>query len=240
MVRYMKVLAAFVMCLAPLPGYAERSSAAESPITAIDIALEPHATMIQHAQADNARLLKAFPKGFAVDATHHAHVTMLQQFVRTADLDKVYAAANKVLASEKPTSWKLKAFKYYYIPDPPIGLAGIVVEPTEDLLRLQQELIDAVAPFTVKTGTAAAFVTTEDGHDIQQFLIDYVANFVPIASGKKFNPHVTIGVGTEAYLKEMLAEPFEAFTFSRAGASVYQLGSFGTARKELKTLGLKS
>ena len=67
---------------------------------------------------------------------------MLQQFVGTADLDKVYAAANKVLASEKPTSWKLKAFKYYYIPSPPFGLAGIVVEPTEDLRRLQEELID--------------------------------------------------------------------------------------------------
>ena len=34
----------------------------------------------------------------------------------------------------------------------------------------------------------------------------------------------------------MLAEPFEAFTFSPAGASVYQLGTFGTARKELKAL----
>jgi hypothetical protein len=69
-------------------------------------------------------------------------------------------------------------------------------------------------------------------------LIDYVANFVAIASGKKFNPHVTIGVGSETYLKEMLAESFEAFTFSPAGASVYQLGTFGTARKELKTLEL--
>jgi hypothetical protein len=34
----------------------------------------------------------------------------------------------------------------------------------------------------------------------------------------------------------MLAEPFPPFTFSPAGASVYQLGSFGTARKELKAL----
>jgi hypothetical protein len=34
----------------------------------------------------------------------------------------------------------------------------------------------------------------------------------------------------------MLAEPFSSFTFSAAGASVYQLGSFGTARKELKAL----
>jgi hypothetical protein len=91
----------------------------------------------------------------------------------------------------------------------------------------------------VKNGTPAAFVTTEGGRDIQEFLIGYVANFVSIGSGEKFNPHVTIGVGTEAYLKAMLAEPFEAFTFSLAGASVYQLGTFGTARKELKALELK-
>jgi hypothetical protein len=143
------------------------------------------------------------------------------------------------MAKEKPTDWKLKAFKYYYIPEPPIGLAGIVVEPTPDLLRLQQELIDAVTPFTVKTGTAAAFVSTEGGRDIQASLIYYVANFVTIAAGEKFNPHVTIGVGTETYLKEMLAKSYQAFTFSPVGASVYQLGAFGTARKELKVLTLK-
>ena len=34
---------------------------------------------------------------------------MLQQFVRTDDLDKVFAAANAVLAKEKPTTWTLKA-----------------------------------------------------------------------------------------------------------------------------------
>jgi len=106
-------------------------------------------------------------------------------------------------------------------------------------IKLQQELIEAVAPFTAKTGTPAAFMSTEDGRDIQQSLIDYVANFVTVAAGKKFNPHVTIGVGTEAYLNEMLAEPFEAFTFSPVSASVYQLGSFGTARKELKALELR-
>jgi hypothetical protein len=235
---YRKFLAAFGFGLMSLFGPAGASSAQQDAVTAVDIALEPDATMIRHAQADNARLLKAFPKGFALDATHHPHISMLQQFVRTADLDKVYAAAEKVFASEKPTGWKLKAFKYYYIPSPPVGLAGIVVEPTDDLRRLQQELIDAVTPFTVKTGTRAAFMSTEDGRDIRPDLIEYVAHFVKIAAGKNFNPHVTIGVGTIIYLKKMLAEPFEAFTFSPAGASVYQLGSFGTARKELKTLAL--
>ena len=195
--------------------------------------------MLQHARAANARLLKAYPQGFALDATHNPHITMLQQFVRTADLDKIYVTVAEVFAGEKPTSWKLKAFKYYYIPVPPIGLAGIVVEPTDDLLRLQQKIIDAVAPFTVKTGTASAFVSTEDGRDIQPFLIDYVMDFLSIGSGKKFNPHVTIGVASETDLKAMLAEPFESFTFSPAGASVYQLGTFGTARKELKALVLR-
>jgi 2'-5' RNA ligase len=234
--KYTKVSAALVIGLLSLLSYAAPSNAQQNPVTAIDIALEPDATMIRHAKANNARLLGVYPKGFALDATHNPHVTLLQQFVRTTDLDKVYAAADKVLANYKPTSWKLKAIKYYYIPDPPIGIAGIVIEPTDDLIRLQQELLDAVAPFTVKTGTAAAFVTNDEGRDIQEGLINYVANFVQIGSGKKFNPHVTTGVATEAYLKEMLAEPFEAFTFSPASASVYQLGTFGTARKELKVL----
>ena len=238
MVKYANCLVALCFSLAILLLCAAPSHAQQNPVTAIDIALEPDAAMMQHAKADNERLLKAFPKGFALDDTHHPHVTMLQQFVRTADLEKVYAAVDKVFASEKPLGWKLKAFKYYYIPSPPVGLAGIVVEPTEDLLRLQKKIIDTVAPYTVKTGTPAAFMSTENGHDIQKDLIDYVANFERIGAGKKFNPHVTIGVATITYLKTMLAEPFEAFTFSPAGASVYQLGGFGTARKELKALTL--
>jgi 2'-5' RNA ligase superfamily len=229
-------LAALFIGFGALLAHTGASGAQENPVTAIDIALEPDATMIQYAEAANARLLKVFPKGFSLDATHRPHISMLQRYVRTADLDKVYAAAGKVLADEKVTSWKLKAFKYYYIPWKDIGLGGIVVEPTDDLLRLQQELIDAVAPFTEKTGTAAAFVTTAQDPEINQPTIDYVAAFVPEATGKKFNPHVTIGVAPQDYLKEMLAELFDVFTFSPASASVYQLGNFGTARKELKAL----
>jgi hypothetical protein len=209
------------------------TSAQQNPVIAIDILLLPDQTMIRHASDANARLRKVFPKGFALDATHHPHISTLQRYVTTADLDKVYAAVDKVLASEPITSWKLKAFKYYYVPAGKIGLAGIVAEPTDDLLTLQQKLADAVAPFTVKTGTAAAFVSAKQGRDIQKALIQYVADFVPKHSGKNFSPHVTIGVATQDYLKKMLAEPFETFTFSPAGAAVYHLGSFGTAQKKL-------
>ena len=210
-----------------------------SPVTAIDILLEPDATMLQHSETNNARLLKVFPKGFALDATHRPHVTMIQRFIRTADLDKVYAAAGKVLAGANVNGLKLEGFKYYYIPSGKIGLAGIVAKPTPELLKLQQDLIAAVAPFTVATGPSAAFVTTPDDPVIDPFLIDYVSTFVPKSSGERFNPHVTTGVASREYLDTMLAEPFEPFTFSPAGAAVYQLGQFGTAAKKLKEWDLK-
>ncbi|MGB8308181.1 MAG: hypothetical protein WCE36_30575, partial [Pseudolabrys sp.] len=51
----------------------------------------------------NARLLKAYPKGFPLDATHTPHITMLQRYVQTANLDKLYAAVGNVLLARKPT-----------------------------------------------------------------------------------------------------------------------------------------
>jgi hypothetical protein len=107
------------------------------------------------------------------------------------------------------------------------------------LLKLQADLIAAVDPFTVETADSAAFVTTPDDRIIDPFLIEYVSTFVPKASGENFNPHVTTGVAPRGDLDQMLAEPFEPFTFSPAGAAVYQLGQFGTAAKKLKELDLK-
>jgi len=210
-------------------------------LVAIDIAIEPGKTMVERSLADNAKLLENFPLGYALDDTHHAHISILQRFVRENDLEKVYTAIAGAAASENPSAWTLTAYKYYYIPAGPIGLAGIVVEVTHDLLRFQQMLIDAVTPLSVATATADAFFKLPSEPALHEVptMIEYVGRFVPDHSGKNFMPHVTIGVGLKGYLDEMLAAPFETFTFTAAGASVYQLGDFGTARKNLKTLDLK-
>src|SRR5271168_5416529 len=178
------------------------------PVTAIDIALEPDAVMMSRVLADNAALRENFPQGFALDATHHAHVTLLQCFVRTADLPAIYAATEEILAREKYTDWKLTAFKYYYVPAGPIGLAGIVVEPTADLIRLQQQIIDAVASYTVNAGATTAFYTTPEEPDIHPSVIPYVRDFAPDHTGKNYSPHVSTGVGTTAFLDALLAKPF--------------------------------
>lgn len=203
-------------------------------VTAIDVLLEPDASMLRHAQAANARLLEEFPKGYALDAAHQPHISCLQRYVRSDALENIYSAISNVLASEHPATWTLTAYKYYYIPWKGLGLAGIVIHPTDALLRYQQALIEAVAPFTLPLGTAAAYVTTPEDPDIVEPLIEYVAGFVPNQTGKSFNPHVTIGLATEEYLKAMIAEPFADFTFSTAGVSVYQLGNYGVAAKKLQ------
>ena len=211
-----------------------------NPITAIDVLLEPDATMLRHAQANNTRLLEVFPKGFALDEAHRPHITLIQRFVRTADLDQVYEAAEKVLAGANVTRMQLEAFKYYYVPGPGVGVAGIVARPTPALLTLQQGLISAVAPFTVEAGPIAAFSAPHDDPGSDALLIKYVSTFVPQQTGERFSPHVSTGIATRDYLDKMLAEPFEPFTFSPAGAAVYQLGPFGTAAKKLKDWNLKA
>jgi hypothetical protein len=211
----------------------------QSPVTAIDILLEPDATMLRHAEAVNANHLKIYPQGFALDAAHRPHVTMIQRFVHTADLDKVYDAAGKVFARVNVAGMTLEASKYYYMPIKDLGVSGIAAKPTPELLKLQADLIAAVDPFTVSSGNSGAFVTTPDDRVIDPLLIEYVSTFVPNASGEHFNPHVSTGLAPRTYLDKLLAEPFEPFTFSPAGAAVYQLGQFGTAAKKLKEFDLK-
>jgi hypothetical protein len=210
-----------------------------SGVTAIDILLKPDATMLKHAAANNTRLLKVYPQGFALDAAHTPHITMLQGFVRTADLDRLYAAVERVFAGVNVNAMKLEAFKFYYAPTGATGVAGIVAKPTAELLKLQADIIAAAKPFMVDTGAIGAFTAPHDDPATDAALIDYVSTYVPKMSGDHFNPHVSTGVAPKAYLDQMLAEPFDPFTFSPAGAAVYQLGPFGTAAKKLKEWDLK-
>ena len=203
-------------------------------IIAIDILLQPDATMLKHAEANNERLLSVFPKGFALDAAHTPHITMLQCFVRTADLDRLYAAEEKVFAAAHVKAMKLEAYKFYYAPTGPTGVAGICAKPTPEILKLQADIIAAAKPFMVQTGPIGAFTAPHGNPALDAAIIEYVSTFAAKMAGANFNPHVSTGVAPKEYLDRMLAEPFEPYTFSPAGAAVYHLGPFGTAAKKLK------
>jgi hypothetical protein len=201
-------------------------------LIAIDVLLDPDQTMVERASAANARLRGDFPAGFALDADHAPHITVLQRFVRTADLDAVEAAVAAVIAQVDLATLELDATGYYYLPWQNLGVPGITVAATPTLLDLQQSIIAAVAPFSEPGGGPSAFVGTPDTPTILPTAA-YVETFVPDRVGTNYNPHVTVGVGHEEFVKSMLAEPFERFVFTPVRAAIYQLGDLGTAQKEL-------
>lgn len=218
--------------LAPLA--AGGLAAAES-VTAIDILLLPDETMIAHAQADNARLRANYPAGFALDAEHRPHITVLQRYVRTNDLDKVFAAVQGVFDAQRPVGWELEATGCFFVDFDNMGLAGIVIRPTPQLRALQEAIVEAVEPYTVPDGTSAAFVSAPGQAEINASSRDYVRTFVPEQLGTKYGPHVTTGIGQFDFVREMKAAPFADFRFTVAGAAVFHLGDYCTAARELWT-----
>jgi hypothetical protein len=204
-----------------------RTNGAE--LIAIDIVIQPDQTMIDQANALNARLRGNYPVGYELDVTHAPHVSLLQRFVWLNDLDAVTAAVKKVLATERPTELTLKATGIDYVIWQGLAVTVLRVERTPELMQLEQNVIDAVEPFSVNGGTAKAFV----GADANAPTIAWVENFIPQSSGMNYKAHVTAGVALPDFVNKLKAEPFKDFTFKSVGVAIYQLGNFGTAAKKL-------
>src|SRR5262245_24074269 len=201
-------------------------------IIAIDVLIEPDAVMIKNANRANAQLRKNYPQGYALDAYHSPHITLVQRFVRAGDLDAVSIAVTKTVQSRPTLPLKLTAKGFETAEWAGVGVVVYVVERTPELLQLENEIVEAVQPFAVSGGTADAFAKA-GGEQINTETIKYVEAFVPASTGEKYLPHVTLGTAQFDFAKELKAKPFKTFTFSGKNIAIYQLGNFGTAQKRL-------
>ena len=113
----------------------------KSEVIAIDVLLDPDDTMLDSAKVYNNLMRNNYSGSgsFELDATHTPHITVLQCFVKTSDLEAVYAAVAKVIESENPTIEKLTASGFYYIPLNGLGLAGITADTTSALLKISDK-----------------------------------------------------------------------------------------------------
>ncbi|MBX7110113.1 MAG: 2'-5' RNA ligase family protein [Chitinophagales bacterium] len=215
-----------------------RPAYAQSDIVAIDVLLNPDQTMLDSAKAYNLLMQRNYsgPGSYSLDELHTPHITVLQCFVKKSDLEKVYDAVSKVVKNENPMKEKLSSKGFYYFPTNDLGLAGITIDTTPALMRFQARIIEKLRPFIV-TGTNAAFIQNADGTPIAKGSDTYVNGFIPDHSGAKYNPHVTIGLAHQDFLKGLLAKPYNKFTFKCASVSIYHLGDFGTARTKLWSSG---
>ena len=232
----MRQIAFLLCCLFLAVHQAQRASAEKSrgqDIIAIDIALEPDAASVEKAKAFNARLWGNYRRRYEPGALYSPHITVAQRFISARDFDSVAAAVCKVLDAERPKGWRLKTTGYVYAVWQGVEATAILIERTQELERLQQKVLDAVAPFTVEGGTVDAFVTSPDSPVIKSETIDYVETFIPNATGQNYAPHVMTGVAHEDFAERLKAGAYKPFTFKIAGAGIYHLGNFGTAAKKL-------
>jgi 2'-5' RNA ligase len=202
-------------------------------VIAIDVLLLPDAVMVKKAQAANARLRESYPTGYTLGSEQVPHISLAHAYVRESSLPTIEEAVAKVAKDAKPLRWDLTATGYTYGDWGNLTITTIGIERTRQLDAFQVNVMKAIGWNRVDRGTAAAFSTSRELPKVEPEIVQYVENFVRNSSGKKYHPHVTIGVAHEDFVKRMQAEPFERFTFRVAGLAIYQLGGFGTAQKKL-------
>jgi len=208
-----------------------------SELTAIDVLIDPDEATIVRAREVNTRMLKSLPQGWALDDTHKPHITTLQRYVRTADLDHVYDAVEKTVADTDMASLSYRVVKIAHADwgFPGYGPAVLLVEVSPEVLDFQAKLVDALSPYVESGGTTAAFVA-DPGEEISDTIVKWVEAYVPAQIGEgKYLPHLTVGAAKFEDLKVIEAEPFEPSDVHAAGVAVYHLGNNGTARVELKS-----
>jgi hypothetical protein len=209
-----------------------------SDLTAIDILINPDEEAMKRAREVNERLLESvpLPKGWALDDTHQPHITTLQRYVRTDQLNRLYDSVEKVTAETDLGSLSYRAAKITHADWGFPGIAPTVlqVEVSPPVLDFQAGLLMAIDPFVGSGGTAEAFVA-DPGEEISPTIVEWVEKFVPDQVGEgNYFPHLTVGVATFDDLEVIEAEPFDAFPVHPASVAIYHLGNNGTARKLLK------
>jgi len=97
-----------ISCTALILFWSFKYISAQTTMTAIDVLLDPDKAMLDSAKVYNDLMRKNYngAGSFALDAIHSPHITVLQCFVKTSDLKKIYAAVAEVVKSEKPTEEK--------------------------------------------------------------------------------------------------------------------------------------
>ena len=205
-------------------------------VTAINVLIEPDEATRRRARELNARLRGTMPEGFALDATHAPHITVLQRYVRTPELEPVLDAVGAVVAGADLGALTLHAaaISHSEWDTPGIGMASLMLGRDPRLLALQGRLIAAIAPFASPAGTAEAFVTDPEEPGINATTVAYVAHFVPDHCASSYEAHLSIGMARRRDLEALEAEPFEPFDVHAEAFAVYQLGNNGTARRRLR------
>lgn len=188
-------------------------------VIALDVAVLLPPTARAAVTRLNARLSSP-PVGFHFDDSHFPHLTLVQQFVRAADLPAVQDTVEDVLQDAAPLALRGTTLRYG------TSATALVVDRTDALHDLHLQLIDRLAPHAAPSGDANAFFS--NGEPARDADIAWVAHFGTNAAGRRFSPHVTLGIGK-------LDGSRQPMSYLATDIAVCHLGRFCTCRRVLGT-----
>lgn len=184
-------------------------------IVAIDVALSPD--MAIAGRATNQR----------------APITLVRGFVRSSDVARVSSVVAFVMATTRLQDLNLRATGYQAGNWNGVSGTALVLDPTEDLRRLEERMVAATRPFRLKPEDAEEFIMTPDGSRMNADTIEMVDLFVPNGAGVNYRPHIFVGGAQADAAKRASDQPAEQVSFRSVGAAIYQIGAHGVAERVL-------
>ena len=192
---------------------------------AVDCALLLPVPAEERVRSLNALLYAEQPDGFEIDATHLAHISLAQMFVRRSDLLPLIEKFHSILSEQHPLPMRVSLVATRD------STVSLLLDRSLELARLHARLLDSCKTLET-TGDRDSFYGIDeqapdrDRERPRERDVQWVSHFREASAYTKFVPHITLGLGTAPAPNISLE-----FTVNRAG--LFHLGRFCTCRAVL-------
>lgn len=188
-----------------------------SDLLALDVAVLPPAGVAAKAMATSAALPAEESRGLRLDGDHLPHVTLMQLFARTNEMDEVMARVEDTLRGVAPLALRVTGAGHG------AGTVSMTVEKAPPLVALHERLMEALRGLERPDGGTGAFFEGEGR--LRDVL--WVSGYRLKSSFHHFEPHITLGHGAQP-------PAVEPFAFEAGDVAVCHLGRFCTCRRVLR------
>lgn len=188
-----------------------------SDLIALDVAVLPPADVTAKAVALSAALPAVESPPLRLDADHVPHVTLMQLFARINELDVVLSKVDETVRGVPPLLLSITGGAHG------ANSVSMAIEKTPPLAQLHEQLMEALRGVERPDGGTGAFF----GDDARLRDVLWVAGYRLKSSFHHFEPHITLGQGSEPPV-------IEPFTFEAGTVAVCHLGRYCTCRRVLR------
>jgi len=185
----------------------------------VDLAILLPAETGRAATDLNRLLLERHPNGYPLDDTHLPHITLIQQFVQTAAIDRLSGVVESFLSEFSPMSLRAEG------PGKGGSTVHVRIAEMESLEALHRRAHASLGAFAASGGHAVSFFSA--GMPARPGDAEWI-----VASLENFNPHITLGVGELVDLDAV--GPLAPWLFDVDRVALCHVGAHGTCRRILR------